>query len=647
MESRARVDTETPRGRRWAAVFVPAAIIAAVGAAAYANTFDVPFQFDDIQHIAEQGSVHVLGLDLSAFLRAASGFPTGRWLAYLSLAANHAMSGRAPAGYHAVNLAFHLASAVMAYFLALEVLARATALDASSRRRTALIAALLFVAHPVQTQAVTYVIQRMTSMGAFFAFVSLWAWLRARRSAARHRVWYAAMAVATGYLAFSCKENFAILPALALLLDALFEPRWRERVGRLSTVAAATVAATCAAWAYAPVVAAEQAASGVPFGHRLLSQGRILCHYLGLLLWPLPSRLRVDYSFAASTGWLSPATTLPAIAAIVVLASLGVALRRRVPLAALAAGWFALGLVIEQALPRDLVFEHRLYFPSFGPLLLAAYAIDRVAAVLAPPIPIGVAPWAIATPAVFALAAGAFTRNEVWRDPVRLYAQVDGTGAGAVRSLLTLAVEYRHRGRIGDAEAALRRALQLAPTNLAVHVELANAASDRGDLAESERWLREATRLAPTSTAAWNNLAWVLIEERRFFEAFEAVRRVLALDPVHVPSLVNRGFLYSKAGELELALADLDTAVRLDPGAALAYQNRARVRAAAGNLTGSMADVESFAHLSRDAAGSELLRGECLAAAGRRNEAREAFERALRIRPGDASASKWLHELGF
>ncbi len=621
MESRARVDTETSRGQRWAAILIPPAIIAAVGAAAYANTFDVPFQFDDIPHIAEQGSVHVQGLELTGLLRAASGFPTGRWLAYLSLAANHAVGGLAPAGYHAVNLVFHIASAVMAYLLALEVLARATALDASRRRRTALIAALLFVAHPVQTQAVTYVIQRMTSMGAFFAFVSLWAWLRTR-SAARHRVWHAATSVATGYLAFSCKENFAILPALALLLDVLFEPGWRARVGRLSAVAAATAAAAYAAWAYAPTVATQQAASRVPFDDRLLSQGRILCHYLGLLAWPLPSRLRADYSFAASTGWVSPATTLPAIAAIVVLVSVAVALRRRVPLAALAAGWFVLGLAIEQALPRDLVFEHRLYFPSFGPLLLAAYGIVRVAAVLAPAVPIGIAPWAIATPAVVALAAGTFARNEVWRDPVRLYAQVDGTGLGAVRSLLTLAVEYRRRGRIQESDAALGRALQLAPASPTVHMALANAASDRGDLAAAERWLREATRLAPASPTAWNNLAGVLIRQGQYFDAFEAVRRALALDPGNVPSLVNRGLLYWKAGRLELSLADLDTAIRLDPGAEVAYRNRARVRAAAGDMAGAMSDVESFVRISRDAAAGELLRGECLAITSSRSEGR-------------------------
>jgi len=610
-------DSGAQRGRPWAFLACPLAAISVVGAAAYANTFDVPFQFDDLPHIVEQASVHVIGFDPSRLLRAVATFPAGRWLASLSFAANYAVGGLGPAGYHAVNLAFHLASAAMIYLLALEVLARATALDAPSVRRTALITALLFVAHPVHTQAVTYVVQRMTSMGAFFGFASLWAWLRASRSGARHPGWNAALAIAAGYLAFSCKENFAILPVLALLLDIFLVPEWWKRVGRLSAIVAAAGAGAWAAWAYAPVVAAEQAASDVSFGDRLLSQGRILCHYAGLLAWPLPSRLRVDYSFPASTGWLAPATTLPALMAVAVVVFAAVIVRRRLPLAPLAAGWFLLGLAIEQAIPKDLVFEHRLYFPSFGPLLLAAYTLDRAAGVVRSAGGVRVAPWMLATTVVVLLAAGTFARNEVWRDPIRLYAQVDGTGAGALRSLLTLAVEYRHRGRIEDAEAALKHALRIAPENPKVHVELANAASDRGDHVAAEGYLREATRLAPTSVAAWNNLAWTLIEQHRYFEAFEAVRRALALNPISISSLGNRASLYRKAGRLDLALADLDTIISLDPGSALAYRSRAPVRAAAGDLAGALSDVDSFARRSRDPADVERLRGECLALAHR------------------------------
>jgi len=228
-----------------------------------------------------------------------------------------------------------------------------------------------------------------------------------------------------------------------------------------------------------------------------------------------------------------------------------------------------------------------------------------------------VAPWMLATTVVVLLAAGTFARNEVWRDPIRLYAQVDGTGAGALRSLLTLAVEYRHRGRIEDAEAALKHALRIAPENPKVHVELANAASDRGDHVAAEGYLREATRLAPTSVAAWNNLAWTLIEQHRYFEAFEAVRRALALNPISISSLGNRASLYRKAGRLDLALADLDTIISLDPGSALAYRSRAPVRAAAGDLAGALSDVDSFARRSRDPADVERLRGECLALAHR------------------------------
>ena len=191
------------------------------------------------------------------------------------------------------------------------------------------------------------------------------------------------------------------------------------------------------------LISRASARLGIPVAHRLLSQGRILVDYLSLLALPLPGRLGVDQDFPVSTSLLAPWTTLPALLAIAAVAGVALVFRRRAPVAAFAAGWFFAALSLEQSvLPVDLVFEHRLYFASVGPLLAAGAAAVRF--VRGPRL----GAWAVVAPVVVLLAAGTWARNEDWKDPVRLY-PVDGEGGPAtIRNLLSAGVALM-RGEIG------------------------------------------------------------------------------------------------------------------------------------------------------------------------------------------------------
>lgn len=633
-----------PRVRLWPG----AAAVAVAVAATYARSLDVPFVFDDLPNIVEEPTVHLLRADAEGLGRALGGFPAGRWLARLTLALNFLAGGLEPVGYHLVNLACHLAASWLAGLLALEILARLperASVPAPARGRVALVTALLFAVHPVQTQAVTYVVQRMTSMGGAFALLACWLWLRARRDGARP--WPLRLgAAAAAYLAFACKETYVVVPALVLVLEWLVLPGFaaRLRAGWRAALAAALGLAAAAAaltWHYADVLQAEHVRFGIPLGQRLLSQAVILLHYLSLLALPLPGRLHLDYYWQPATGLLSPPTTLPAWLLLAALVAGALAVRRRAPLVALAAAWLLAGLSVEQSiLPIDLVFEHRLYVPALGIFLLVAVGLERAAAALPALAARRGAAWLLAGPLLAALAAGTVARNEVWRDPAVLYADEAGSGPGSSRGLLTLSVQLRVAGRLDEAAAVLRRALELEPDSLGARLNLANVLRDQGDLQGAERLYREVTELGPNFGKAWHALGVFLLGRGRNAEARLALERAFVLSPGDAAIANTLGVARARTGEPEGALAAYELAIRLDPGVALAWLNRAEQRLVGGDVAGALADGQQAWRLQPGNPEILAFLGDAAAAAGQFEAARGWYRQALAQRPDDARARR-------
>ncbi len=210
---------------RW---FSPAFLLfmAVLTIAAYSNSFRAPMQFDDSQALE-----HLL---LRDFADLRSIFDSTRGFSMFTFALNHAVGGFDVWGYHAVNLAVHVVNSVLAYSLLLATF-RLAGVDEPDSRRFAAFSALLFAVHPVQTQAVTYIVQRMESLSAGFYLLSVLLFVRAAGSAAPVRKALMYAGVAASYLfAFASKEVAYTLPAVILLYDLCFIAggRFREVLSR-------------------------------------------------------------------------------------------------------------------------------------------------------------------------------------------------------------------------------------------------------------------------------------------------------------------------------------------------------------------------------------------------------------------------------
>lgn len=619
-------------GGRAPSWWVPA-LLAAAGLAAYARSFTVPFQFDDQPTLVERAQVHLTRLDWASLAPLLAGF---RPLAMLTFGLNHRLGGMDPAGWHAVNLTIHVAAALVAWLLAGELLRRVGWDDGARRGRAALLAALLFLLHPVQTQAVTYVVQRMASMAGLLALLATWLWLRGRRSP-RPAGWLAGAGLAW-VAAVLTKENTLVLPLVVAGTEALLSPElpaWLRR-RRLPVLAGAAAAAALGIWMvsrYWTTIQSEQVRFGLSVGDRLLTQSRVVALYLSLLAWPLPSRLRVDYDFPPSHGLLTPPATLLALAALAALVVLAWRLRRRQPLVSFAVLWFLGNLAVENSfLPVDLVFEQRLYLPSFGPFLLAAAtAVEALERWLGPR---PARSWLAVAPVLALLGVATDRRNALWNDPAALHAQVLADQPGNVLSLLTVGKEAMDRGDVDGAERSFRAVLALQPSNPRALGNMGNVARARGELPQAERWYRRSLAVANGEDAPREGLGVVLAEQGRSAEAEREFRTIVEHDPRNARALTDLGTLRAQRGDLPGALDWYARGAAADPASAFPLVGRARTLLAAGRAVEALASAEEALRREPGDGDALALAGESLARLGRGPEAVARWRELARLQPG-------------
>lgn len=514
--------------------------------------------------------------------------PTARPVAYLSFALGHWAHGMDPRGFRLVNVAILVASALLVARLARVILARLRpAPPATAARGIAWLSALLFVAHPLQIQSVTYLVQRMTGLAVLFTLAALLAFVRARESLDGASRWrWGGLALALWLVAVGAKEIAITGPAAAWLLewcfwrnlDAGFAKRSALRFGLpLLLVGAAAYAALTfdAGWGYA----------GKPFsaGERLLTELRVVVFYLSLFVLPLPSRLNLLHDFALSRSLFDPPTTLLALLCLLGLTGLAVRFARRAPVLCFALAWCFLQLALESAiLPLALAFEHRMALPLVGLCIGAAWSVFAVASMRpARALPVGLV-------LVAALCLATATRNALWRDELALWSDVAAKSPRVVGAWNNLGMALARAGHPTEAETAALRALELGPTDAEVLNNLGALALARGDRRGALARFREALRHAPQHHRAHFNLGMTLAEDGELEEAASHLEAALRAAPQEAALWNGLGALRLLQGDLDGAEAALRRALALDPGSADAAANLEIVRSRRAAATPSL-----------------------------------------------------------
>lgn len=433
-------------------------VLLAVGAA-WASSFAGTFQFDDWNVIVNEPRVASLG----AFWDSMPGI---RPLLKLSFAANRA-SGLGLAGFHAVNLAIHAASALLVLSLLRGVAARTGAAGAAGApaRSAPLLGALLFALHPVQSEAVTYLSGRSSALSGMLALGSIVAWMAGRDREDRRLAAVASPVLFAASLA--TKESVVALPAALLLLQAidLRRPfRWRQAL-RATAFHWMILGAAAAAFAASPTYRRMVAhASGLrPPGANLPTQFEAVAWLAGQVV--RIDRLVADPGLPAAGGWSVGAVVTACLLAGALAWALG-SVRRR-PDASFAILWFVLWLPPSGWwLPRpDPANERQLYLSLVGPAWIAATW-------LSPWVTAGGVRRGVVAALLVALGGVTAVRSLVYVDEVRFWEDVVQKAPANARAHGNLGFALAARCRTAEAEAELSRALELAPDYVRAAVNL-------------------------------------------------------------------------------------------------------------------------------------------------------------------------------
>lgn len=385
---------ESKRFHLWAGL-----LIAISSLIVYSNTFHASFHFDDTPQIVENYSIR----NLSNWFDIVRG---QRGIAMLTFAINYAIGGLNVVGYHIVNLAVHIANGILVYFLIFLTLGNIDSLK-DKAKKIAIFTALLFAVHPIQTQAVTYIVQRMETLASMFMLIGILFFVKGTKTSNTSARILLYGAVAVSYLlGFYSKEMAITLPALIFLYDYCFIAGndIKKLIPRLPLY---VVLLVMLAFLAAPTFTGlkETPGESVGFGVQsitpkeyLFTQFNVLIYYIALLFVPVNQNL--DYDFPISKGLFEvPAvkdgTILnfpipPAfISLMIILAIVGVALylftrhAQRITqhgrLIAFFILWFFIILSPTSSfIPIiDVIFEHRLYLASVGLFAIFSLALDK------------------------------------------------------------------------------------------------------------------------------------------------------------------------------------------------------------------------------------------------------------------------------
>jgi tetratricopeptide (TPR) repeat protein len=522
-------------------------IIIAAGIILYANTYEVPFYLDDFNNISDNRAIQITELSFENLVYAGTRSPLPRRpIANISFALNYYLGGSEVFGYHLVNMTIHIiAGLVLFLFFRLTLKTPALELRYRYSEFIAFWAVILWFAHPIQTQSVTYIVQRMNSMAAMFYVLAFWFYVKARFSIKwKSSVCYYAGTAFSWLLAMGCKEIAATLPFLLFLYEWIFFQKgdiaWLKR--KAPYLMGLIIILLLAVIFYLGSEPWNNILQGYgvrrfSLMERVLTQFRVMFFYISLLLLPLPGRLGLEHDFVHSTTLFQPITTMISLCGVTVLVIYAFMRGKRQPLLSFSILWFFGNLVIESSvIPLEMIFEHRVYLPSMF------FFLPVCAMVLQPEEVKRISVFFLVCCFVF-FGSITFARNNDWKDPVGFWLKNINNSPGNARAHANLGAFYLRQG----------------------------------DLENAKIYLVKAIGLNQFFSPAYNNLGLVYLRQRRLPEAVKNFQRALSYSPNIFQAHLNLGGIYAEMGNFDQGIFHLKEAIRINPAAAAAHNNLANI----------------------------------------------------------------------
>lgn len=617
------------------------ALIAVLGSLSYFNTFDAPFVYDDTNYIVSNplikdfdyfidSSLVDLESERSYLTHSVTQFFRTRCVGYLSLWASYRIGGLNVTGYHVTNLFIHLLNSLLVYLI-MVLTFRTPGVRIHVFRGyshfIALICGLLFVAHPLQTEAVTYIIQRVVLLAAMFYLASIASYIGARllmeRKLAEHPSSYSrlstislllyCLAVLFAILGMKTKENVFTLPIMILLHEIMFFKGTVKR--RLLYLIPLLITMLIIPLTYVDMNMNENLTTVLENSTKYLNapprldyfitQFNVTAKYIRLLVFPVGQNIdhdqhvyqsffepQVFFSFlflvsVLSLGiyffWKSRATNLdPGFGAQhseVNAARSNYLLR----LSAFGIFWLFITLSVESSvLPiGEIMVEYRVYLPSTGffiAMVTTGFAffnqmwnrkIKKISI-------------AIVALVIIVLAGATCARNTVWQSDISLWEDAINKSPQKARGHINLALAYMSKGLNEKAISHLLTSLDIDPQSHLAHNNLGNVFRSIGQPDKAILHYKTALKLNPGSLVICSNLAKAYFDKGLIDKALEYNNMALMIKPNYAETHNSLGNAYKAKGLREKAIDHYKKALMIKPDYAEAYNNIAIIYASKG-----------------------------------------------------------------
>ena len=524
-------------------------------------------------------------------------------------------------GFHLVNVLIHFITACFIYFTIVAMLHTPHLLGRFAGREhfIALLAAIFWAANPVQTQGVTYIVQRMASMAAMFYIMGIYCYIQGRLEiiSPRRRWGFFSGAGLLFLMALGSKENAVLWPASIFLIETAFFqdlscPRRRLKLlgGTAAVLLGILIIGVFYFW--------DSNFQGIINGYnnrpytlteRFMTQFRVLIFYLSQIFYPIPQRLSVDHDFIISTSLIDPWTTLPAILAVAGLVLWSLVKIHKQPIICFSILFFFLNHAIESSiLGLEMVFEHRNYLPSaflFFPVavvfdhLLQKYRTDKrsMYTLLAAFIPL----------VLIGFGVGTLTRNLVWATEKTLWEDALAKSPGTARPYHNLAWAYYSKtgqdlkaieyykialekrfhhnatqqtllGNIAGTHYRLRnydqavewwtKSLDYFSKNELIRYRLSGGLIRTGDFENALKHLNWLVRKRRDHAGYWGRRGYVLLKLERYQEARQSLQNALKYSPDSKLALINLGACLNLVGDYRTSELYLQRAISQAPKSA-------------------------------------------------------------------------------
>lgn len=501
-----------------------------------------PFVFDDLdldplQDGATKG--------LTSYLKGI------RPLFYSSLYIEHQIHGANAMPFHVTNLLLHLASAWLLFCILRRLTGRGGLAD-KARDTLSFFGAAVFLLHPINTEAVSYISSRSEALSVFFGFAAYALFLRTREAGVS--VLQAISILALLALAAGAKEHVFALVPLMILTDLFFDgfsglkrnAKLHAPVVVLGSAAALYVLRTTGG-----ASAGFSFAGGSPVTY-FATECRAIWHYLRLFVIPWPQNL--DHYYEWSKSLFDPLSLL-GLAALIASIALAIMKRKQAPLAAF--GWLAFLVLMaptSSIIPiADALVERRLYLSMIGLLLIAIQILSRRNI-----------PTASLAGVAIVLALMTYNRNGAYVDPVAMWTDSVAVNANNPRAHFHLAQLLHLRGNCKDAEPHFAKAASLGMTTTPLLVDWGLTLDCLGRPDDAIKTLKRA-EMQDGAHFALANIAMVEGKRGNYDAALAAVDRSIALNAAFDMAWVYRGNIMFATGRKQEAAEAYRKALELNP----------------------------------------------------------------------------------